>query len=79
MALNSKTCPSQVWGSPPVDASNDTVQGERRVHVTILTPDGMAVMVLRAVVRCIEGIDHSRDNDKKPCYDSENLVRQKIG
>jgi hypothetical protein len=50
----------------PVDARYDHVERERRPHVPVLAPYGMAVVVMFAVCWSIEGVKDGCDYDKKP-------------
>ena len=49
----------------PIYASNDSVQAERCERMIVLSPYGMAVMLLLAI-RSLDGVDCANDEDEKP-------------
>lgn len=62
----------------PVDAGNHRVQAERRSSMVILSPYRVAVVVVLAVRRALEGVVCSNDHQEEPGKDGEDLVGQEV-
>ena len=63
----------------PVDAGYDAIESERRVHPAVLSPDGVAMVVVLAIDRGIKGIVGPRDHEEKPCDNGQDLISQQVG
>jgi hypothetical protein len=58
----------------PIDAGGGEIEGERRPHLSVLSPYRMAVVAMVAVWRSIECVVQSRNNHKQPGYDCQGFV-----
>lgn len=60
-------------GSIPVDGSDQAVQGKCGVVGTVLTPDGVT-LVLSNIVWAVKSVVDGGDNNEEPREDGEDLV-----
>jgi hypothetical protein len=63
----------------PIDAGHNTIESKSGMHSAVLPPDGMAVVIMLAVMWRVEGVISSGNDKEEPCDDGENFVGQKIG
>ena len=63
----------------PVNAGHHRVQAEAGLHVIVLSPYGMALVIVLALLRSLNCVIHSNNHHQEPCYDCEDLVGREVG